>query len=79
MNQHKHGSHLCYCPSCGSQIEVEEYQKCNELDCENCGDKMRAVETGEYRLSGEDPSMGAAIIGLIALTGMLVWAASRKV
>jgi len=78
-SRHRHGEHLCICPECGWETSVEEGQKCNQLYCENCGDKMRAVETGEYRISGESPSMGAAIIGLIALTGMLLWAASRKV
>jgi DNA-directed RNA polymerase subunit RPC12/RpoP len=32
-------------------MEVEEYIKCNTMTCPRCGDRMRAVETGEYRTS----------------------------
>jgi len=46
---HEHGSHVCYCPSCNYKVEVEAYTKCNLLICPQCGGRMRAVETGEYR------------------------------
>lgn len=50
-----HGPHLCYCPSCGYETEVEAYTKCNTLTCPRCGDRMRAEETGEYRSSRYSP------------------------
>jgi len=52
INVHEHGSHICYCPSCNYEETVEEYQKCNQLYCPQCGDRMRAKETGEYRPFG---------------------------
>lgn len=48
---HEHGPHTCYCPSCNYQSEVEAYVRCNTLSCPNCGSRMRAVETGEFRES----------------------------
>lgn len=52
VNVHPHGPHLCYCPSCGYEEEVAENVKCNTLSCPNCGDRLRATETGEQRASG---------------------------
>ena len=49
---HEHGNHVCYCPICNYETEVGEYIKCNTLTCPSCGTRMRAKETGEYRLSG---------------------------
>jgi len=46
---HPHGPHDCYCPSCGYTETVEENVKCNTLYCPKCGDRLRAVGTGEYR------------------------------
>jgi DNA-directed RNA polymerase subunit RPC12/RpoP len=46
---HEHGEHDCYCPDCGYTITVEAGQKCNQLDCPDCGARLRAKETGEYR------------------------------
>lgn len=48
---HLHGEHICYCPSCGYEVTVDEYVKCNTLICCICGDRMRAKETGEFRSS----------------------------
>lgn len=48
---HEHGNHQCYCPSCSYIIELAENDKCNTHTCPVCGDRMRAFETGEYRLS----------------------------
>jgi uncharacterized protein (DUF983 family) len=48
---HEHGAHSCYCPTCGYQTTVAEYVKCNTQSCPVCGDRLRAVETGEYRSS----------------------------
>ena len=50
-----HGPHLCYCPNCNTEVEVEAYVKCNTQICPNCGTRMRAKETGEYRTSGNVP------------------------
>jgi hypothetical protein len=47
---HEHGPHTCYCPSCGGSIEVEPYIQCNTINCPQCGTRMRATETGEYRV-----------------------------
>ena len=49
---HKHGAHQCYCPSCGHTETVDAYVKCNTIYCPECGDRMRAVETGEFRGTG---------------------------
>ena len=46
---HEHGSHKCYCPDCGTEIEVGAYVKCNTQICPNCSTRMRATETGEFR------------------------------
>lgn len=76
---HRHGEHYCYCPTCDYMISVEEGQKCNIIDCPKCGTPLRALTTGEYRgISGESPSMGAPILGLLALVGIAVWAVARK-
>jgi transcription initiation factor IIE alpha subunit len=49
IGSHEHGDHTCYCPSCGYEETVGENVKCNTLTCPQCGDRMRAKETGEYR------------------------------
>jgi tRNA(Ile2) C34 agmatinyltransferase TiaS len=46
---HPHSSHDCYCPDCGYTTTVEAGQKCNQLTCPDCGARLRAKETGEYR------------------------------
>jgi hypothetical protein len=56
---HEHGPHECYCPLCNYEIEVEAYQKCNQLSCPLDGTRMRAVETGELRGIGQTVSFSA--------------------
>ena len=51
VNIHPHGLHLCSCPACGYQTEVEEYTQCNTLPCPVCGNRLRAVERGEYGIA----------------------------
>lgn len=46
---HEHGPHTCYCPSCHAELVAEAYQQCNTISCPQCGSRMRAKETGEYR------------------------------
>lgn len=46
---HEHGPHTCYCPSCGYKVTVDTGVQCNTLNCPDCGQPLRAVETGEYR------------------------------
>lgn len=46
---HQHGPHDCSCPTCGWTETVDTNVKCNTLTCPRCGDRMRAVETGERR------------------------------
>ncbi|MGQ9545918.1 MAG: transglutaminase-like domain-containing protein [Dehalococcoidia bacterium] len=48
---HQHGRHICYCPVCTYEVEVDAYVKCNSLDCPQCGARMRAKETGELRIA----------------------------
>jgi len=48
---HEHGPHKCYCPNCNYEVEVDAYVKCNTLTCPQCGARMRAKETGEFRES----------------------------
>lgn len=48
---HEHGPHTCYCPSCNYELQADEYVKCNTLACPNCGTRMRAKETGEFRIA----------------------------
>src|SRR4030042_2206327 len=54
---HEHGPHKCYCPTCNAEIEVGAYVKCNTLTCAQCGTRMRAKETGEYRVATKEESM----------------------
>lgn len=80
MAVHPHGEHTCYCPSCDYEMPVAENVKCNTQECPECGTRMRAKETGEYRgrITGQSISGGwvvAGALGLIALIGIL---ASRK-
>lgn len=46
---HPHGEHMCVCPECGQQVKVGTGYKCNTQYCPQCGTRMRAVETGEWR------------------------------
>lgn len=50
-----HGPHECYCTVCGHRQEVAEYVKCNTLTCPIDGSRMRAVETGEFRIAEHVP------------------------
>jgi len=67
--RHRHGEHFCYCPSCDYQVSVEEGQKCNLLKCPVCGDRLRAVSTGEYRVS-QDAEEKIPVFPLIATIGL---------
>ncbi|MBA7701881.1 hypothetical protein ES703_110628 [subsurface metagenome] len=60
VNIHPHGLHLCSCPACGYQTEVEEYTQCNTLPCPVCGNRLRAVERGEYGIA-KGQTMEAAL------------------
>lgn len=79
-SRHRHGEHLCYCPSpnCGYQMTVEEGQKCNLIECPLCGTRMRAVSTGEYRISQAE----AVPIGPVLLTfgflGLLAYMIGKR-
>lgn len=64
---HEHGPHQCYCPSCGYEVEVEAYVKCNTQICPCCGGTMRAKETGELRMTGNLPSVTIAKEGNMPL------------
>jgi DNA-directed RNA polymerase subunit RPC12/RpoP len=46
---HEHGPHSCYCPNCNYEFTADPYVQCNTLTCPNCGSRMRAKETGEFR------------------------------
>jgi hypothetical protein len=48
---HEHGPHTCYCPNCNFEKEVDAYTRCNTVACPVCGTRMRAKDTGEYRVS----------------------------
>jgi hypothetical protein len=48
---HEHGPHSCYCPTCNYTTEVNASVKCNTLFCPNDGTRLRAVETGEFRIA----------------------------
>ena len=83
MAIHPHGVHSCRCPSCGYETEVEESVKCNTLTCPQCGSRMRAVDTGEYRISNGEPPppcrnlcIPCFIVG--ALAGAIVAQATKK-
>jgi hypothetical protein len=58
---HEHGPHICYCPSCSHEVEVEAYVPCNTQTCPLCGTRMRAKETGEYRISNKVSAISASI------------------
>lgn len=44
---HPHGEHTCVCPECGYETEVSEGDRCREISCPVCEQKMRAKEPGE--------------------------------
>ena len=72
---HEHGAHECYCPQCGYTQTVDAYVKCNTIPCPNCGQQMRAVETGERRgvtggITQEEPTNIFKTFGLAVLTGV---------
>ena len=50
VETHIHGEHTCYCPACGYEIVIDAYVQCGTQICPQCGSRMRALETGEYRL-----------------------------
>jgi hypothetical protein len=57
---HEHGPHTCYCPTCGFEEEVDAYTRCSSKSCPVCGSRMRAKETGEYRVSARIGNGGGA-------------------
>lgn len=77
-SRHRHGEHYCYCPTCDYQMAVEEGQKCNLIECPLCGSRMRAVSTGEYRISQAE----AVPIGPVLLTfgflGLLAYLIGKR-
>lgn len=78
--RHRHGEHFCYCPSsdCGYQMSVEEGQKCNLIECPLCGTRMRAVSTGEYRISQAEPVPVAPLLVTFGLLGLLAYAMAKR-
>ena len=50
---HPHGPHTCVCPDCGEVFEAEADQKCNNVECPECGARMRAEVVGEKRKEKE--------------------------
>lgn len=75
---HEHGAHTCYCPSCGLEVEVEANVRCNSQICPECGDRMRAEDTGEYRGTSQvvgqrihgAPPMGVVLFSALAITAI---------
>jgi|GEM_PF-1137335 len=61
---HEHGPHTCYCPSCGSQVTADTGVRCSTLICPDCGQPMRALETGEYRASRGRTQVASRISGI---------------
>ena len=90
MAVHPHGTHTCYCPNCGYKQEVGENVKCNTIYCCECGDRMRAVDTGERRTkraSQKDPEGGQGgsgvntkwvLLGVLGLGAIVVIAKNRR-
>jgi hypothetical protein len=80
MAVHPHGLHDCQCVTCGYIETVEANVKCNTLACPNDGTRLRAVETGEYRISqGETHSIFWPILGASVISGIILLLISRKV
>jgi len=75
---HEHGPHECYCPSCGFTMMAAAGQICSSVTCPTCGGRMRATETGEYRVSQEPVGATMAPIVVVGLLGFLVWGLARK-
>ena len=67
---HPHGPHKCYCPSCGYEMMAETSQQCNQLSCPECGGRMRAVDTGEYRLGNPIAENGLSTVFKSILVGV---------
>lgn len=72
MAVHPHGTHECYCPSCGYKMDVSEYEKCRDLTCPVCGDRMRASTTGEFRGSIAQGGSAASMLGQILAATVIV-------
>jgi hypothetical protein len=60
---HEHGPHICYCPSCNLEVEADASVQCNTLTCPECGTRMRAKETGEFRVSGNKMVAAGVVSG----------------
>lgn len=74
-SSHRHGEHFCYCPNpdCGYGMSVEEGQKCNLIECPLCGARMRAVSTGEYRISQVEAVPLAPLLVTFGFFGLMAY------
>jgi len=79
-SRHRHGEHLCYCPSpdCGYQMTVEEGQKCSLIECPLCGSRMRAVSTGEYRISQVEVVPIGPVLLTFGFLGLLAYLIKKR-
>lgn len=64
----QHGPHTCYCPNCGTQVTADSYVQCKTLTCPDCGQRMRALETGEYRQTRRSGGLAATVGSSISAT-----------
>lgn len=46
---HPHGEHTCICMDCGYRTTVGADVRCNQQKCPECGGRMRAEDTGQFR------------------------------
>lgn len=80
MAVHPHGEHSCYCPSCGYQETVGASERCNQRSCPYDGTRLRAVDTGERRISADvSASTGLLfLLGLVGGVGALIYLARSQ-
>lgn len=59
-------------------MTVEEGQKCNLIECPLCGVRMRALSTGEYRISQAEAVPIAPLLVTFGLIGLLGYAIVKR-
>lgn len=68
----------CRCPSCNYEIVVEWGTRCLLSVCPQCGHRMRAVSTGEYRISQVEASPVVPLLFGLGFFGLLAYLISKR-
>lgn len=69
---------ICRCPGCDYEMSLDEGQKCNLFECPLCGARMRAVSTGEYRISQAEPDPLLPFLFTIGFLGLVAFVIAKR-